>query len=76
MTIAPESLAALAWVPSCAPSMAPMTMTLACLVIMAWIWFCCSETPPLANWTSGVKPACFRPSLKRPSARTQFSDVF
>ena len=35
MTVAPASLAALSWVPSCEPSMAPTTMTLAPLVTMA-----------------------------------------
>ena len=76
MTVAPESLAALSCVPSCEPSMAPTTMTLAPLVTMAWIWFCCSETPPLANCTSPWKPAAVRPSLNSCSARTQFSEVF
>ena len=56
--------------------MAPTMMTLAPLVIMALIWFCCSDTPPLANCTSGLKPAAVRPSLKSVSASTQFSLVF
>ena len=55
--VAPASLACLSWVPSWAPSMAPTMMTLSPLVTMALIWFCCSETPPLANCTSGLKPA-------------------
>jgi hypothetical protein len=76
MTVAPASLAALSWVPSCEPSIAPTTMTLAPLVTMDWIWFCCSETPPLANCTSPLKPAWDRPSLNSCSARTQFSEVF
>src|SRR6478735_944825 len=76
MTVAPASLAALSWVPSCEPSMAPTTMTLAPLVTMAEIWFCCSDTPPLANWTSPWNPAADSPSLNSCSASTQFSDVF
>ena len=76
MMVAPASLACWSWVPSWAPSMAPTMMTLAPLVIMALIWFCCSETPPLANCTSGLKPAPVRPSLNSFSARTQFSLVF
>src|SRR3954452_5747319 len=76
MTWAPASLAALSWVPSCEPSMAPTTMTLAPLVTMAEIWFCCSDTPPLANCTSPWKPAADRPSLNSCSASTQFSEVF
>src|SRR6476620_2713099 len=76
MMVAPASLACLSWVPSWEPSMAPTMMTLAPLVTMALIWFCCSETPPLANWTSALNPAPFRPSLNSFSARTQFSLVF
>src|SRR4029453_18201566 len=76
MPVAPESLACLSCVPSCAPSIAPTMMTLAPLVTMALIWFCCSDTPPLANWTSGLNPAPLRPSLNSFSARTQFSLVF
>jgi hypothetical protein len=56
--------------------MAPTMMTLAPLVTMVLIWFCCSETPPLANWTSGLKPASVSPSLNSFSASTQFSLVF
>src|SRR6478735_2088517 len=50
--------------------------SLAALVTMAEIWFCCSDTPPLANCTSPWKPAADRPSLNSCSASTQFSDVF
>src|SRR6478735_9520189 len=76
MIVAPASLACLSWVPSWEPSMAPTIMTLAPLVTMALIWFCCSDTPPLANWTSALNPAPLRPSLNSFSARTQFSLVF
>src|SRR6476661_9273593 len=76
MMVAPASFACLSWVPSWEPSMAPTMMTLAPLVTMALIWFCCSETPPLANWTSALNSAPFRPSLNSFSARTQFSLVF
>src|SRR6476620_1339680 len=76
MTVAPASFASLSWYHSCEPSMAPPTMTLAPLVTIAEIWFCCSDTPPLANCTSPWKPAADRPSLNSCSASTQFSDVF
>src|SRR5665647_465894 len=72
----PAFLAASSCVPSCEPSMAPTISTFAPFSIIALIWFCCSVTPPLANWTLGVYPAALSPSLNRPSARTQFSDVF
>src|SRR5664279_2776459 len=72
----PAFLAASSCVPSCEPSMAPTISTFAPFSIIALIWFCCSVTPPLANWTLGVNPAALSPSLNRPSARTQFSDVF
>ncbi len=51
-------------------------ITLAPLAIMALIWFCCSATPLLANWTVGLKPALESPSLNSFSASTQFSLVF
>ena len=54
MTVAPASLAALSWVPSCAPSMAPTTMTLAPLVTMAWIWFCCSDDAAVGELHVGL----------------------
>src|SRR6478672_5160125 len=76
MTMATASLDAFTWVPSCEPSIAPTTITLAPLVTIDWIWFCCSETPPLANATSDLKPAADRSVLNRFSASTQFSEVF
>src|ERR1700712_1012083 len=77
MTVAPASGAAFSWAASWPPSTAPMMTTLAPLVIIAWIWLCWSATAPdaPAYCTSGLKPADLRPSVNRPPARTQFSDV-
>src|SRR3954466_15947416 len=54
-----------------------MMTTLAPLVIIDWIWLCWSATAPdaPAYCTSALKPASRRPSVNRPPARTQFSDV-
>src|SRR5882757_852280 len=76
MTVMPAAFAWASCVPSWEPSMAPTMSTLTPLVTIAEIWFCCSETPPLANWTSPLKPVFASPSLNSCSARTQFSEVF
>src|SRR6478609_3115425 len=77
MTTAPASWAALACAASWPPSTAPMMTTLAPLVIIDWICDCWSATAPEAPayCTSPLKPASFRPLVKRSPARTQFSDV-
>src|SRR3569833_2676554 len=77
MTTAPAFLASATWVASWAPSLAPITMTFAPLVIIASIWFCCSATVFVAGayCTLGLKPAEVRPSVNSFPASTQFSDV-